>query len=158
MNKALPPIAESASALKQQMQGERDAKRQQRLHALYLIQSGQATTRGRVAELLGVHRNTVGSWLARYEAGGLMALLAIERPPGRVPTLNAAQREQLQTALSRPEGFASYGAIQRWIADELQVEMPYATVHHLVRYQLGAKLKRPRPSHTQKNIASASAS
>jgi len=53
-------------------------------------------------------------------------------------------------ALARPEGFASYRAVQAWIAQELGVSMSYWAVHKLVRYHLGAKLKVPRPSHPQK--------
>lgn len=150
MNKALPPIRESAAELKSRLRRETHAKKQQRLQALYLLQSGQARSRVQVAELLGVNRNTVGQWLETYQSQGLTGLLTIGTPPGRVPTLEAAQVAQLEAALARPEGFASYGAVQQWIAEQFQIEMPYKTVHHLVRYRLKAKLKRPRPTHVKK--------
>ena len=150
MNKGLPTISETEERLKTQVRRESNAQKKQRLHALYLLKCGQARSRAHLAELLGVHRNTVGAWLERYARGGQRALLTIGTPPGRVPTLDAAQLERLQQALAQPEGFASYGAVQTWIADELQVAMPYKTVHHLVRYKLGAKLKRPRPVHVKK--------
>lgn len=151
MNKALPPIRESEEALKALLRRESHAQKKQRNQTLYLLKSGQARSRLKVAELLGVHCSTVGEWLQSYESGGLAALLTIGTPPGREPTLDAAQLARLQTALACPEGFASYLEVQAWIADELQVEMPYKTVHHLVRYKLGAKLKRPRPVHVKKN-------
>ena len=63
MNKTLPIIHESADVLKQRLQQERDPRTRQRLPALYLLASGQATNRSAVAALLGVDRTTVGRWL-----------------------------------------------------------------------------------------------
>ena len=73
MRKALPVIAEGADIRKQQLQHERDGRKKARLQMLYLLASGQAQTRMEVAQLLGVHRNTIGHWLRRYEGGGLEA-------------------------------------------------------------------------------------
>ncbi|WP_442943567.1 winged helix-turn-helix domain-containing protein [Nostoc sp.] len=53
----------------------------------------------------------------------------------------AALKEELKTE----KGFSSYGAIVEWLKKELQLDVEYATVYALVRYQLGAKLKVPRP-------------
>jgi len=150
MNKALPPIHESAAELKELLTRERRRERQQRLHALYLLASGQARSRITVAALLGVSRGTVGRWLATYGAGGLPALLDIYIPAGKASALSAPHLAQLQAALERPDGFASYGAVQQWIADELGVQMRYHAVHKLVRYTLRAKVKVPRPSHIKK--------
>ena len=150
MNKALPPIHESAAELKELLARERRREKQQRLHAVYLLASGQARSRITVASLLGVSRDTVGRWLTTYAQGGLTALLDIYIPAGKAPALAPDQRAQLQAALERPEGFASYGAVQRWIADELGVQMQYQAVHKLVRYTLRAKLKVPRPVHIKK--------
>lgn len=151
MNKALPRIIESEAELKAQLRRETHPKRKQRLQALYLLRSGQTRSRVQVATLLGVNRNTVGEWLERYAQGGLQALLTIQTPPGATPTLNAAQLARLRAVLAQAEGFASYKAVQQWIAAELQVEMPYKTVHRIVRYQLHAKLKQPRPVHVKKS-------
>ena len=150
MNKAVPSIYESVEELKALLTHERRREKQQRLHALYLLASGQARSRAAVAALLGVGRNTVGRWLATYSHGGLATLLDIYIPTGKAPALSAAQRVQLQAALDSPDGFASYGAVQQWIADELGVQMRYHAVHKLVRYTLRAKLKVPRPVHIKK--------
>lgn len=61
--------------------------------------------------------------------------------------------QRLKERLAEPEGFASYKAIQRWLADEHGIGLPYSTVHRIVRYELGAKLKAPRPSHPKKASA-----
>ena len=150
MNKAVPPIHESAEELKHLLSRERQPDKQQRLHALYLLASGQARYRTTVATLLGVSRGTVARWLTTYAQGGLPALLAIYVPTGRAPALSADQLTQVHAALDRPDGFASYGAVQQWITDTLGVSMGYHAVYKLVRRKLRAKLKVPRPRHEKK--------
>ncbi len=147
MRKPIPPIHQSAEELKQRCKAARHPAKQQRLHALYLLASGQARSRQEVATLLGVDRNTVGRWLATYERGGLSALLAVYIPAGKRKPLTPEQLAQLQQALAQPHGFASYGAIRQWIADTFGVQLTYNAVHKLVRYKLRATLKVPRPSH-----------
>ncbi len=147
MRKPVPTISESAADLKQRFKQERHPARQQRLHALYVLASGQARSRQAVAGLLGVDRNTVGRWLAQYERGGIDALLAVYIPAGKRKPLTPTQLAALHRALEQPQGFASYGAIRQWIADTFGVSLSYNAVHKLVRYKLRAKLKVPRPTH-----------
>ena len=77
MNKALPVITESPQDLQQRMRAEPAAPKRRRLQALYLLASGQATSRVALAALLAVHRHTIRAWLTQYEAGGLAALRRI---------------------------------------------------------------------------------
>lgn len=51
--------------------------------------------------------------------------------------------EKLKERLSKPEGFGSYKEIQRRLAEEHELELPYSTVHRIVRYDLEAKPKTP---------------
>lgn len=150
MNKAMPKVEETSESLKERMSREGHVLKRTRLQALYLIASGQAKTRSGVAKLLGLSRNTVGEWLAVYEQQGLEALLVVGSPPGKQPTLNREQERRLREALADPKGFASYQAVRDWIERELEVAMQYGTVHKVVRYKLGAKLKGPRRSHIKK--------
>jgi transposase len=76
MRKGIPPITEQADDLTQRLRRQHDSHTQLRLQMLYLLASGQVHERQEVAQLLGVHRNTIGCWLALYAAGGLAALLA----------------------------------------------------------------------------------
>ncbi len=149
MNKTIPPIAESEAELKKLMRQEEGVRRQ-RLQVLYLLVSGQARNRSQAARVVGVHRNSVQNWLAAYAEGGLARLLRVEKAPGRTPTLTGTALDRLRAKLAEPEGFGSYGAVRDWIEAELGVAMQYETVRKLVRYRLGAKLKRARPSHIKK--------
>ena len=150
MNRTMPAIHESADALKVRLQQERDHRKRQRLHLLYLLASGQARRRSQAAALLGVDRNTIGRWLTQYTQGGLDALLGIYVPAGKAPALAPAHLTQLQQRLAQPEGFASYGEIQQWIATTLGVQLGYHAVHTLVHDKLGARPKVARPSHEKK--------
>ena len=117
---------------------------------LYLYRSGQAKTRKQAAEMIGVHRKTVGDWLATYSSGGLDALLERAYSTGRPPELTKEQQELLLSELQKPEGFSSYQQITDYIEETFGVKMSYSAVHNLVRYRWNAKLKVPRKSHKKK--------
>ncbi len=150
MRRAIPPIIEHSDDLKQRLQHEQDRRKKPRLHMLYLLVTGQAQTRQQVAALLGISRNTVGHWLALYEAGGLAALLNVYVPPGKRPSLAPEVLASIEQALRQPDGFASYGELRHWIEQTHQVRVKYKTLYSLVRTKFKAKLKVPRPSHTKK--------
>jgi transposase len=150
MNKPLPVITESADELKQLLARERRPAKHQRLHALYLLATGQARFRNEVAQVLGVDRNTITRWLDQYAQGGLAALLQIYVPAGKRKPLTADQLAQLQQQLATPQGFGSYDEARQWIADTFGVTLSYNATHKLLRYKLGAKLKVARPAHIKK--------
>lgn len=150
MNKKVPDITESVEELKSLLRTSNHRHETQRLSMLYLLRSGQAKNRKQVAELIGVHRISVGQWLATYETEGLEKLLERQYAPGRVSALSEAQQAALRAELEKPEGFQSYVQIQAYIADTFGVEMKYKAVYALVRQKWGAKLKVPRKSHIKK--------
>jgi transposase len=150
MRNALPVIREDAAALKQRLQHEHDGRKRPRLQMLYLLASGQAHTRRDVARLLGVHRHTIGHWLARYATGGVETLLALYVPAGKPLSLPPPVLAAIEQALQRPAGFASYEALRQWVKHTHHLEVNYHTLYSIVRTRFNAKLKVPRPSHTKK--------
>jgi transposase len=150
MRKVLPTITEDVETLKQHIRGERDGRKKPRLQMLYWLASGHAQTRQAVAQLLGVHRNTIGHWLALYEAGGLAALLEVYVPAGKPVSLPPDVLAALAQVLRRPAGFASYEALRQWVKQTYRREVNYHTLYTIVRTRFKTKLKVARPSHTKK--------
>jgi transposase len=152
MYQPLPAITEDLDTLQARLRSERDPHLRPRLHLLVLFKSGQVTTRRQAAVHLAVHRNTIALWLRTYRAGGLTALLTSKEPgaPSGQTRLPAAVFEQLQARLATASGLASSMAIQQWLRAAWGREVPYTTLHGIVRYQRKATLKRPRPSHAKK--------
>ena len=62
-----------------------------------------------------------------------------------MPRHDALRIAALTQELKTGKGFSSYGAIVEWLKKEHGLDVKYGTVYALVRYQLGAKLKVPRP-------------
>jgi hypothetical protein len=94
----------------------------------------------------------VATWLRHYRDGGLEALVTYKEAgaPAGQKTLPRAVFAQLQARLATSPGCASYVELQQWLRQACGLEVPYTTLHGMVRYQLQAKLKRPRPSQAKK--------
>ena len=150
MRNAPPVIIEDVENLKQRLHHAQHGRKKPRLQMRYLLASGQAKTRRDVAKLLGVHRNTIGHWLARYATGGLEALLDLYVPPGKPVSLPPDVLAGLEQALRQPAGFASYEAVRQWVTQHDHLDVKYHTLYTIVRTRFNAKLKVPRPSHTKK--------
>lgn len=150
MRNALPVIREDAAALKQRLHHAQNGRKTSRLQMLYLLASGQAQTRRDVAQLLGVHRHTVGHWLALYATSGLEALLDLYVPLGKPLSLPPDVLAGLEPALRQPAGFASSVELRQWLKQTHHLDSNYHTLYTIVRTRLKAKLKVPRPSHTKK--------
>ena len=150
MRRAIPVITETVDELKQRLRQERNVHKQQRLQMLYLLASSQAHERQDVAALLGVHRNTIGRWLATYADGGLDALLDSYVAKGKPLSLSPDVLSSIEQALHQPSGFASYHALQQWVRKQHSLDLKYKTLYSIVRTRFKTKLKVPRPSHTKK--------
>jgi transposase len=103
-----------------------------------------------VAQLLGVHRHTIGHWLRRYEGGGLEVLLQMSIPAGKPLSLPPAVLAAIEQALRQPAGFASYEALRQWVQQTYHLEVNDHTLYTSVRTRFKATLEVPRPSHTKK--------
>jgi transposase len=148
----LPEVSEPVEELQRLVQKEKDAQIQRRFQMLLLLKTGEAKSRSGAARQLGVHRHTVSDWVTLYEEGGIEKIQEIEDPgpePGQ-ESIPEGVMEVLKKRLAEPEGFGSYEEIRQWLAEEHGVELSYSTVHGIVRYELNAKPKAPRPSHPKK--------
>jgi transposase len=107
MRSALPAMTEEVATPKRRFRHAHEGRKTLRLRRLDGLASGQAHTRQDVARRLGVHRQTIGHWLARSEAGGLATLLALDVPAGKPLSLPPDVLAAIEPALRRPAGLAS---------------------------------------------------
>lgn len=144
-SKEFPVVVEDEASLQALMKEERDARRRLRLHLLLLISTDAVATRREAADVLAVHRNSITNWLRKYEHGGLDALLEIKigGPPSEQTSIPEAAYRCLEEALAAGH-FTRYAEVQRWLQTEQNVPVSYRTVHAIVRYRMGYRLRRPK--------------
>ena len=149
-----PRINESASELLEWRRTERDERRRERLHALWLVASGAVSSRAALARTLGRNRETMVRWLGDYAQGGLSALLRAPQPPGRPNQggigLPEPTKAAIRARLAEPKGERGYLSLWRWARAEHALTYSYSHFHRWVHAQLGATLKVARKSHGQK--------
>jgi transposase len=76
-----------------------------------------------------------------------LKLLMKQQKTGRPKKLEIETVAKLQKELSDPIGFNSYQEVLLWLFSCEDIEVSYATIHRVVRYELQSKLKVPRPRH-----------
>jgi transposase len=144
-------IQESVEELALLIRQQKQSRQKERLQALYMIKS-EGMSVSAIATTLGKHRSCVQRWLADYRESGIEKMLLFGKSSGRSRVIPNWAVESIKKQLENPEiGFASYKGIQQWLRNVLGVEAEYATVHHLVRYQLNTKLKVPRPRNSKQD-------
>jgi hypothetical protein len=105
-----------------------------------------------VAPLLGLHRQTIGHWLARYEAGGLQALLTLYVPAGQPSSLPSVVLAALAQGFRPPAGFASSVERRQWIQQTQPLDVNDHPLDTIVRTRFQTKRKVPRPRHTKTTL------
>lgn len=112
----------------------------------------QGKTRAEVAAVTGYSERWIGEIIRRYNQDGAAALGDRRHAnPGGQPILDADQQERLWEALHGPApdgGLWSGPQVATWIATETG-HPAYPQLGWLYLVRLGARLKRPRPHHTQ---------
>jgi transposase len=144
-------VEETAEELFSQLKSTKDKRIRDRLQMLYFIKIGKAETVQDLAELLGVHRNTITSWNGLYQKGGIEELLDIYIPGGRKPKIEGEIFEALKAKLEEPQGFANYAEIRKWLEEKTGQEFTAWMVWVAVHRKLKAKPKVARPFHYKKD-------
>lgn len=140
-------IQESAEELREIMNAQTRAKFRERLQILYWIKTEFFNSLQELADHLGRSKSVVVKWLKLYRTQGLNGLLQWNYHGGRRSKISETMVAELQLRLNDPtQGFPGYGEIQQWLLQEYEAEIPYSTVHQVVRYRLKAKLKVARPT------------
>jgi transposase len=146
--------AETAEALAQRYRHEQDARRAQRLRALWLVHEQHSVRE--TAHVVGVSERTVGLWLRWYREGGLPAVVEQHRRAGkgRIARLSAAQQAQLRDHLCTGAVYTALDAVV-WVEQQFQVTYRRKGMYSLLA-RLRARPTVPRP-HNPKSDAAAEA-
>lgn len=144
-------VSESLEQLEKSLHNARTVSQKERLQMLVWLKQDEVSTRSDLAVRCKRDKATITRWLARYKQGGLSALLAKRRAPGASRKIQGEALEQLKARLAQPEGFGSYQEIQQWLEQTCQLKVEYGTLYRVVRYELKAKPKVPRPRALQQD-------
>jgi transposase len=144
MRKKIPEVAEEISELKTLLKKEGKSWKKQRIMMLYLLKSRQVKTILELSAILAVNRNTIGRWIALYEEGQLSNLLEMRKPKGRALSISLEILKILKEKLKEHESFKTYKDIQSWLLKEYNLDIPYKTVHKIVKYKLLGKLRKSK--------------
>lgn len=138
-------INESEEYLSKSLRNARTANEKERLLLLWWLKTGQVRQHQELSQRLGRDSATITRWLQKYRIGGLAKLLEVKVAPGATPLIQGEVLSRLKEKLQCPQGFSNYGQIVEWLEQEFDLQVNYKTVYRLVRYELKAKLKVPRP-------------
>lgn len=134
---------------------ERDARMVRRLQCIWLAARGRSCAE--IVEMTAVARRTVQIWVAKYNQGGLDALL--DRPrSGRPPKLPASVEQQIRRRIEAgptdADGVSAFtGPVLRdMIHREYGVLYSLSGLHDWLHRQ-GFCFLVPRPRHEQSNPA-----
>jgi transposase len=144
-------VSESLQQLEKSLQKARTVSQKERLQMLVWLKQGAVHSRSELAVRCNRNPSTINRWLVRYKQGGLSALLATRHAPGATRKIQGEVLEKLKARLAQPEGFGSYRDIQQWLEQTCQLTVEYGTLYRVVRYELKAKLKVPRPRARQQD-------
>lgn len=148
-------IKESSETLLNSIKAEKDGNKKDKLKLLKMVANNEVNEIKEASEKLFRHRNTISDWLKKYRKGGINKLLEEQdsgRKKGSLKYFNQEDLDLLKKALDDEKGFSSYKEIQLWVLKELKIKIPYHTLWHLIRKDLKAKLKVPRPINVKKDL------
>lgn len=136
------PWRETAAELEAAYQREQDIHRRKRLHALWMLRSGEIV--GTAAKTVGVDARTIHRWLAIYRTQNIDELL--RRVPGhqaagRTPRLTTGQRAILHARIAAGQLRTVQEAIT-WVQTEWGTTYTYQGMYRLIRQCAAPKCQR----------------
>lgn len=134
----------SATELKALYRAERDGRRRQRLHALWLMREG-AHTMAEVGTLVGSCERSVQRWLDWYRAGGLPTLDTHRLgQAGGVVARVTLEDQAILAAYAADGTFRTIDEVRQWVEVTFGIAYSYWGMRSLLdRLKIHAKVPRP---------------
>lgn len=133
---------DDVAALKAAYQREARRDVRPRLHALWLVRTGECLREA--ARVVGVHERNVQRWIGWYRTGGMAAVAAHRRQgTGKPAFLSAAQQDQL-TAHTATGAIRTAAQARAWVAQTFGVTYRPGGMYTLLgRLTIHPKVPRP---------------
>ena len=145
-------VSERLETLKELQAKQRNIKSEKRILRLILLKTNKFKTHRLIATYLGICRQTLVLWMARYRKLGIEGILLSSTRAKKskiiTPEIHQGLSEKLKDAKLSLRG--SWDA-QQWVLSHYGVEVKY---HWLSAYMIKyfkTKLKSPRKSHYKKD-------
>jgi transposase len=151
--KASLDIGESVLDLKNLLGKQKTLKGEKRLKSLLIIKSGRFSTRGELADHLGIHIRTLERWITNYKAGGVDMMLT-DKPKNKTSRIiTPAIHSGLSQRVHDPHNpFLGYWDAQNWVRQEYGVDIKYQRIREYLIKHFKTKPKTPRKSHYKKDV------
>lgn len=119
-----------------------DAQHEVRRQAMKMHQEG--VKNGKIAELLEIHRNTVGKWIKRFQSGGIKSLSVQKRGPkiGSMMQLSSKEQNSIRKKLIEKEPDQLKLPFALWTREAVGLLIKKKTGQDLDLRQVGRYLKR----------------
>ena len=143
-------VEDTVEALRARYLSERDVRLRSRLHGLWLVRDGWPIVKA--AEVVGVHKDTVGEWVRWYRRGGVTEVLSHTMAGKGQPSFLSAEQERELVEQVSTGRFRTAGEIREWIDDEYGVSYAPNSVYYLLK-RLGCSRRVPRPRHEKADAA-----
>jgi transposase len=105
-----------------------------------------------VADAIGVNHNSVQTWRKIYEQGGIEAILAYQKQPGRPSNITPKEHLEIEKKLHDPKnGLRGYIELKDWMETEFNKTFKYNTVLKYSYRHFQSKIKVARKSHVKKD-------
>ncbi len=123
-----------------------------RIKALIYIKSGKYVYQKAIAKKLGRKEETVGTWLRRYEQGGLELLLEVKSGGNNTRTLSERVLSSIEEKMTAPKTtITSYVELKAILEQESGEKIAYGALYSHCRRKYKSKLKVARKSHYKKD-------
>ena len=114
--------------------------------------SDHALSKNALAELIGANHNSIQTWRAKYQKGGLSSLLKDGRIGFKPSIIKKSIHKKIELKLHAEDAaFSSYKQLHAWVEKNLVKGVVYNSLRHYVKRHFGASLKVPRKSHIKKD-------
>lgn len=124
-------IREDSGYLKKMMLQEKNGRKKERIHILYLFKAGICKTTEDLSEKICRNRNTVSGRIKKYKAGGIGLLCRRDASPGRKSVLTDDEKNMIKEKLGDVRGSGSYNEIYEYVESETGKKINKKTPYHI---------------------------